>query len=69
MAVLLMNKFTSNAFVMHLSCKKYTSFTVMYQTRTMGLLLEDHGNSKQASKQTSKQASKQTNKQTNKQFM
>jgi len=52
MAVLVMNNFTSSAFVMHLPCRKYTSFTVMHQTRTMRLLLEDHGKSKQANKHT-----------------
>jgi len=51
MAVFVMNKFISSAFVMQLPCRKYTSFTVMHQTRTMRLLLEDHGKSKQASKQ------------------
>jgi len=58
MAVLVMNNFTSNAFVIHLPCRKYTSFTVMHQTRTR--LLLDHGKGKQAIKQTEINTNKPT---------
>jgi hypothetical protein len=67
MAVLLVNKFTSNASVMHLSCKKYTFYGDV--SNKDNEVAARRSWQQQASKQASKQANKQAKKQTNKYFI